>query len=327
MNLRTSICLTATVLAMAMLLNGCGSSGTAQLTSQPKTFVYVSDFQNAAVQVLDSNGNYISQINYSFSSPLGVARDPQGNLYVKDEGNSGSGCAVNKFDSKGNFLLAIGACGVTNGGTGPGVFDNTGWVATDSSGNLWVSSSDFYDIQKYNGSGNFLIMVCTWAYTSNCSMATPLTEQPVYVAVDGSGNLYVVPAAASDTPNVILKVDSTGKYLSTFSGGGNGQLVNIGGIALDTAGNLYVTTGTSVQKFDANGNYLSQFGSVGSAPGDFAGAPGAIAIDAAGNAYVVDNPGYRVLVFDSNGTFLRQFGSYGQGNGQFTDPAGIAVGQ
>lgn len=331
MNLRISICLTTTLVAAAML-SGCGSSGTLNQTPQKQnTLIYVSDYQNGVVQVFDSNGNYLRQISHSFSLPLSVAIDPQGNLYVKNEsdGNSGS-CAVDKFDSQGNFLLQIGACGVALGGIGPGIFDNVGRVATDPAGNLWVSSGDDYYIQKYDAAGNFLSIICMAPLALNkgsCTMATPQEEQPTIVAADGNGNVYVVPDPNFSTPpNLILQFDSKGRYQGVY--GNPSNFSSIGGIVFDASNNMYVAdSGNFVQKFDSNGNYLSQFGSVGSAPGDFAGPPGAIALDRTGNVYVLDPFGYRVLVFDSNGSYLREFGSQGQGNGEFTNPAGIAVWQ
>jgi tripartite motif-containing protein 71 len=329
MYLRISICLSAIVLVGAMLLNGCASSGTSKQTSQ-KTLVYVSDYDHGVVQVFDSNGNYISQISHSFSYPLSATTDPQGNLYVKNNGDTGNDCAVDKFDSKGSFLSQIGTCAVALGGIGPGIFDNVGQVATDTAGNLWVSSPDNYYIQKFDGSGNFLSIICMAPLalnSSSCTMATPQEEQPTIVAVDGNGNVYVVPDPNSSfPPNLILKFDSTGTYQGPY--GNPGNFSTIGGLAFDASNNMYVTdSGNFVEKFDSNGNHLSQFGSGGSAPGDFAGPPGAIALDHAGNAYVLDPFGYRVLVFDSNGNYLREFGSHGQGNGQFTNPTGIAVGQ
>jgi tripartite motif-containing protein 71 len=80
-----------------------------------------------------------------------------------------------------------------------------------------------------------------------------------------------------------------------------------------------------VEKFDNQGNYLSQFGSVGKASGNFAGPPSAISIDSGGNGYVTDFFGYRVLVFDGNGNYLRRLGTQGTGNGQFAEVLGVAA--
>ncbi len=63
------------------------------------------------------------------------------------------------------------------------------------------------------------------------------------------------------------------------AGNGNGQFNAPVGIAFDSSGNIYVTdvSNNRVQKFTANGVYVSQFGSAGSGNGQF-NAPFGIAI-------------------------------------------------
>jgi len=97
-------------------------------------------------------------------------------------------------------------------------------------------------------------------------------------------------------------------------------------VAMDSAGNVYVmdTGNNRVQKFDAAGTYLSQWGSPGSGNGQFS-YPSGIAVDSAGNVYVTDTGNHRVQKFDTAGTYLSQWGSFGSGNGQFSYPYGIAV--
>src|SRR4029077_8322523 len=53
--------------------------------------------------------------------------------------------------------------------------------------------------------------------------------------------------------------------------------------------------------------------------------PDRIAVDAAGNVYVVDYGNNRVEEFNSSGTYLSQFGSLGGGNGQLNGPIGVAL--
>lgn len=62
------------------------------------------------------------------------------------------------------------------------------------------------------------------------------------------------------------------------------------------------------------------------APGDgqFSG-PTGVAVDAAGNVYVVDSGNHRIQKFDSIGKFLAKWGTQGLGDGQFNVPIGIAV--
>ena len=61
------------------------------------------------------------------------------------------------------------------------------------------------------------------------------------------------------------------------------------------------------------------------ATGAFARPPG-IAVDAAGNVYVVDSENNRVQVFAPNGRFLAKWGTRGDGPGEFSQPTAIAIG-
>lgn len=312
------------ILLIATLgLAGCGGNGMTP-PKNPVSSVYVVDAANPRVEVFDTKGNYLSQFGHSFSGPTGIATDPQGNVYVKD---SNLNCSVDKFDGKGNFLLQIGACGVSPGGAG--IFDNTGRLTTDASGNLWVTSPDYLYMQEFDGSGKFQKIICMDnTGPNNCPTPRGQNFNPNDIASDAKGNIYVMANdILSSTPDTILKFDSSGNYVSSITGSGNGQFSSPAGIAFDAADNMYVVDSGNgrVEKFDGQGNYLSEFGSVGSGPGQFAGPPGAISIDGSGNIYVTDFSGYRVLVFDGNGNYRRQFGTKGTGNGQFTLVFGVAA--
>ena len=106
------------------------------------------------------------------------------------------------------------------------------------------------------------------------------------------------------------------------SGTGNGQFLTPTGIAVDSAGNVYVAEGNGnrVQKFDGNGGFVLKFGVPGSAPGGFV-TPTGIAVDSAGNIYVSDSqdPVNQVSKFDSSGVFLNFVGS------GLLGPSGVAV--
>jgi DNA-binding beta-propeller fold protein YncE len=95
------------------------------------------------------------------------------------------------------------------------------------------------------------------------------------------------------------------------------------GMAVDPSGATYVADLdlNRVQKFDASGALLTQWGGSGSGPGQFNACYG-VAIDpATSNVFVTDANNNRVQVFDSSGNYLRQFG-----NGLFTPaPTGIAI--
>jgi YVTN family beta-propeller protein len=149
-------------------------------------------------------------------------------------------------------------------------------------------------------------------------------EGPQGVAVDSSGNVYVV-----DTGNRrIEKFDSNGNYLTKWGsyGSGDGQFWSPTGIAVDSSGNVYVAdiNNYRIQKFDSNGSYLTQWGSQGSGNGQFS-YPTGVAVDSSGNIYVVDMNTNCIQKFNSTGSFITKWGSWGTGDGALNNPCKVAV--
>lgn len=66
------------------------------------------------------------------------------------------------------------------------------------------------------------------------------------------------------------------------------------------------------------------FGGAGTAEGKTQ-RPMGVAVDSAGNVWVVDRENNRVEKFDETGKFLMQFGKLGPGDGEFNDPRAIAI--
>uniref|UniRef100_A0A1X7SZQ4 SMP-30/Gluconolactonase/LRE-like region domain-containing protein n=1 Tax=Amphimedon queenslandica TaxID=400682 RepID=A0A1X7SZQ4_AMPQE len=72
-------------------------------------------------------------------------------------------------------------------------------------------------------------------------------------------------------------------------------------------------------KFTHDGNYVSQFGSKGSGPGQLT-SPAGITVDTTGLVYVSEHGNHRVSIFTSDGLFLCSFGERGGGEKQFNAP-------
>jgi RHS repeat-associated protein len=151
-------------------------------------------------------------------------------------------------------------------------------------------------------------------------------EQPGGIAIDSSGNLWVL-----DTGNDrVEEFNSKGEYQKQFGfkGTGNGQFEKPSGLAIDSHGNIWVADSGNyrVQEFNSKGEYQQQFGFKGTGNGQFAALPEGIAIDAHGNVWVSESGGKsRVEVFNEKGEYQKTVGSLGEEPGQFEDPEGIAI--
>jgi len=230
--------------------------------------------------------------------------DSSGNVYMTENDKE----TIKKYDSAGTLVTQWGSPG-----GGDGQFATLIATAVDSTGNVYVADPGNNRIQKFDSSGNYLMQ---WG------QAAGVFGYPVDLAVDGSGNVYVV-----DDYNKIVKFDSSGNYITQWGsyGSGNGQFESPSAIDVDGNGNVYVLDGLNrIQKFDSSGNYLSQWGSYGSDAGQFS-SPSDVAVDGGGNVYVVDRGNSRIQKFDSSGNYLSQWGSFGSGAGEFQSATGVAV--
>ncbi len=90
-------------------------------------------------------------------------------------------------------------------------------------------------------------------------------------------------------------------------------------VAVDAQGDVFVADqlGFVIQKFDAEGTLEAEWGSYGSAHGQF-GPIGGIATDAGGDLYVVDSSHNRIQKFGPNGNFITAWGHRGSELGTFS---------
>jgi len=104
-------------------------------------------------------------------------------------------------------------------------------------------------------------------------------------------------------------------------GNGKGQFDSPRGIAIDSAGNIFVadTSNGRIEKFSPSGVFTTSIGTRGKGHGQF-GEPNGLAIDRAGNIYVAEASNHRVQKLAPDGTFIAEWapGFYG--------PRKIAIG-
>ncbi|OIP43526.1 hypothetical protein AUJ95_00560 [Candidatus Desantisbacteria bacterium CG2_30_40_21] len=110
------------------------------------------------------------------------------------------------------------------------------------------------------------------------------------------------------------------------NGSGDGQFNYPYGVAVDSSGNVFVAEYNShrIQKFTADGTFITKWGSPGSGIGQF-NDPRGLSVDSSGNVFVVDQSNRCIQKFTADGTFITKWGSPGSGDEQFRNPLGVAV--
>jgi sugar lactone lactonase YvrE len=199
----------------------------------------VSTFAGGSYGFVDGAGTAAS-----FASPVGVAVDSGGNVFVADTFNN----AIRKITAAGvvSTLAGNGSNGFTNGIGAAATFDNPSGVAVDSTGNLYVADTSNHAIRKITPSG----VVSTLAGTGSIGSPFPYIGDvgffyPIAVGVDANGNVFV----ADTLNNVISRIKPSGAF-STIAGDGDPGYSNgtnttarfdrPQGIAVDRNGNVFV---------------------------------------------------------------------------------------
>lgn len=248
----------------------------------------------ANIKKYDSEGNFVTQWGErlgkgegEFSLPTGIATDWEGNVYVDDFRNK----RVQKFDNDGNYLMQWDTYRKGSPGS----------TVVDKDGNVFVSffGSDDDNLQKYDPQGNLLL---SWGSTGNGDgeFAGRIED----IAIDQDGNIYV-----TDSFNHrIQKFDGDGNFLLKFGSGpstqGHGTFTNTRGVAVDTDGNIYVVDNLFLQKFDAQGNFITQWSITQGGELDRAGF---LTIDEHNNIYILASSKVTSATGTFNVLFIKKF--------------------
>ena len=289
-----------------------------------------------------------------FNSPSGVAVGAAGEVYVADSGNHTirSGVPAGEVTTFAGAVVVNSGRGSADGSGSTASFYSPDGVAMDSFGNVYVADRLNHTIRKVTPAG----VVTTLAGTARSSGSTNSTgsaarfSSPSGVAVDSSGNVYV-----ADTGNHTIRRVTPAGVVTTLAGtagsigstdgtGSAARFYRPGGIALDSAGNLYVadTSNHNIRKVTTAGVVTTFAGGWGqSYYGDRDGtgstarfrSPEGVAVDATGNVYVVDTGNHTIRKVTPAGVVTTLAGSAGtsgsaDGTGsiaRFNSPSGVAV--
>ena len=155
---------------------------------------------------------------------------------------------------------------------------------------------------------------------------------PYDIAFRPDGRIFVLnrcdPARAAAIRVGVCNLDED--YLYEFGNGygqGDGQFVWPVAMGFSRDNRLFITDeyNNRICVYNADGEFVSQWGESGSDAGKFDG-PAGIAIDSEDNLYIADQQNGRVQKFTSEGEFITAWGEPGSADGQFNLPWGVGVG-
>ena len=292
-----------------------------------------------------------------FYNPTAVAADGGGNVYVADQNNN----LIRKITPLGtNWIvttLAGGAPGSSDGANGSAQFSGPSGIAVDGSGNLYVADQYNSVIRRITHSGT------NWDVTTIAGKAGVTGSQngangaarfsnPVGIAVDGAGNLFV----ADELNNAIRKITPAGTnwIVTTIAGGTQGasdgantaaQFFSPSGVAVDAGGRVFVAdqfnnTIRLITPVGTNWEVTTIAGQSDAGSSDGLGAnayfntPISVAVDTNDNVYVADlfNNAIRILVPSGTNWAVSTIAGGSQGtndgtgaNARFSLPFGVAA--
>jgi len=220
-------------------------------------------------------GEYGNTLDNTFNQPNKIHIDANQNIYVTDTTNR-----IQKYDNGRNFLQQ--------------------WSVQSSRGTTGITTwtDTVYVIEPYHQIDEYAYDSLSDLYTFSSSFSHE-SNQPVDVAIDLSGNIYINNA----TTNTVQKFNSTWVPQAEWAGNGSpfsGAL----GIGVNTGGEVCVadTGNNRIQRFQTNGTYMSTLPVPSVTPYSFGG-PKDVANESTGKMYVADTNNNRILKYKSDNTF------------------------
>jgi DNA-binding beta-propeller fold protein YncE len=260
----------------------------------------------------DTNTTGVTPATAELYHPSGVVVDGSGNVYIGDTYNQ----RIRKVNSGGTTITTVGTPPAPAG------------LALDQSDNLYVNAG--YNVDELDlSNGQISTLAGNGSYEFSGDGGSSLfsqLNQPSGVAVDNAGNVYIADTYNSRIREVlasgsIVTVAGNGMqgYTPTAGNAANSQFNLPSGVAVDSAGNLYIadTFNHVIEKIVMLNGMPKTFSVVAGTNnpgynGDNIPAtqaelnyPWSVAVDRAGNLYIADSSNCRIReVLSSNNTII-----------------------
>lgn len=243
--------------------------------------VYVTDPGSSSVHVFDLRHRQVMQIasfqKDRFISPIGIAADKTGNIYISDSLLR----RVIICDKEGKYLYEIGS---------PEYFARPAGIAIDDE-RIYIVDTHGHKVLVFSvRDARFLFQ-----FGKN-GTAKGEFHYPTHIFAGRDGFIYV-----TDSLNFRIQIfDRNGSFVSSFGklGDGTGDLSKPKGVAVDSEGHIYVSDAhfDNVQIFDRTGRLLLVVGKSGRREGEMF-LPAGVYIDTRDRIYVADSYNRRVQIF------------------------------
>ncbi len=227
--------------------------------------VYIDDQGNGRIRLVNSSGiistfagggfsmaEGVPATTASLSSPLGLAFDTSGNLYITDQGNN----RIRMVNMTTRLITTIAGNGVTgySGDGGPATaaeLNHPYGIDIDRKGNLYIAEDGNNTIRKVSASTGIITTIAgngVAGFTGDGGPASASElNQPYWVAVDDSADVYI-----ADVVNQRIRMITNSGIINTVVGNGAPGFSGDGGpatsaelyspemVSLDKAGNIYI---------------------------------------------------------------------------------------
>jgi sugar lactone lactonase YvrE len=262
-------------------LNAKGSVSVSGVCVDYSGNIYVSDLDNHIILKIEEGGKTsvlagksgvagdngtltnVAALDARFNSPVGLACDKSGNVYVADSGNHQIRVIRNGRVS--HLAGVAGSAGFTNGGGSTAEFDTPWDIDVTPSGVIYVADSGNHSIRKIvDGTVSTFAGNAAGDKEDVAASAGDIFDAPLGVAVDPNGNIYVC-----DTGNYKIKKIAPRGWVYRHSGSGvqgkslgttafDCEYNNLRHSSVDRSGNLYVVDANT-----ANGTRLLRVSEIG----------------------------------------------------------------